>query len=164
MKTEELVGSFQDILNNGSYLTDPYPGSRSGLHFFTEFDGINLKRRDTFPKGFIRCHPISTENSGFGSNDQVLPQSISLDIFYYVVEGTKELSGSRTNEGYVIFMIDNIKDAIIQNQVELRRNDIHLEKSGIDTTEPVHKYRQEGSEFNLFWSVLSVKLRTAVNN
>lgn len=147
----KLKNIVKDILNTNCL--DPYPSSltRKGLHFFSETDGLNFSRGDTFPKGEIRAELNSPELSGIGSSGYSRNSAI-IDIYYYSKENMKYSDGDITykNEDLIHYMIKQIKDTILANRFKgyyLNRNSIG------QATEPMPI---TAGNFKLYYSVLPI--------
>jgi len=139
----------KDLLNNN--LTDPYPGTRSGNHFYDKTDGLNLTRAKTFPKGFITSDSKETELDGFGSTGHS-NNSVEINIWYFVKDKISYTENSVTykEEDYVELMINKI--------IEFLRNNKNLGSGyhikGFGTSEGV-KETKEGT-FRVYYDVVPV--------
>lgn len=102
-----------NILN--SNCLDPYPGTRSGKHFFEESDGINLSRANTFPKGYViktSDDPLNNRKNFYtsGWNDRKAIFSI-----HYLVKDMISYTDSLTQTKYKdIDYVEFMKEKIVQ--------------------------------------------------
>ena len=114
MNPLQIGSAVTALLNNSDYLVDPYPGTRpdGNKHFFDENDGISLNRG--FPKGFVKIVDHRLLSSGWGaSRDSYNKQVVTLAIFYYVKDKTKNNITNTESEAYVLEIIHNIQYFIL---------------------------------------------------
>ncbi len=112
----EIRNLIQTTLNTN--VTDPFPtgNTRRGNHFFSENDGINFNRGDTFPKGYIRQAETRTLKSPIGRTGLAL-QFINIDIHYYVKEKNSYTVSGTTykNQDLVTHMLEQVRTVLLNN-------------------------------------------------
>ena len=141
----ELKNLVKSMLN--SNLIDPYPSNltRPGINatqFYTENDGFNISRPNSFPKGLIKINTSpGSISSGIGRTGYVKKYG-SLSIYYYVKELQKytENNTTYTNEDLVYLMLNKIETAILNNKI----SGYHIYPENISNTSKITKIK-EGS-------------------
>jgi hypothetical protein len=117
----DVLGSIGSYLNSDQYLEDPLGANRrvSDNHFYTSMDGINLRRYDTFPKGYIyglNETDIISENLG-DDVKRVISDAYIID--YYALPEQKytrpDTSEVIKNEKLVQYMLDRIEQALLSH-------------------------------------------------
>lgn len=152
----DLALTIQTILNNNCI--DPFPSNltRKGNHFFTESDGLNFTRRDTFPKGEIYIPNGNGEvvtspigNSGYANYTAVIY------IFYYAKDQDKyEHNGITYRNKYLLyFMLSDIRNVLLNNHIQ-GQNDYFLIQNAFGEGGGASK--MENSSFVLWSEVLPV--------
>lgn len=110
----------QSTLNDN--IVDPFPAgnTRRGPHFFIESDEINLTRRDTFPKGYVRpAPPISNNVKGNIGRTGWIKKYATLDIFYYAKEDGSYKDGDGIiykNQDLCSYMLNQIETILLNNR------------------------------------------------
>lgn len=111
----EVRKLIKQLLNDN--LLDPYPGTRSGNHFYDESDGLNLTRANTFPKGYITSSDSDTELDGIGSTGHA-NNSCKINIWYFVKDKISYDDGTTVykEKDYVEFMINKIRNYLLSER------------------------------------------------
>lgn len=155
----EAVTAITDVLNNVLYLEDPYP-ARVGRHFYTFLEGLNLDRRETFPKGYIEKGRLVTQrDNAIGKNINWM-EICTINVYYYVVAneyGNKYVVGANAyeEEGLVEYMMDRIRQALNDNQDQFP--DLHqLEFGNMDTP---RRFKSPNGKFTLCGGIIPVTVR-----
>ena len=151
----ELRTLIKNTLNDN--VVDPYDNGdsvRSGNHFFDESDGLNITRRKSFPKGFLKQAPGTApvkQNQGRSGH---ITNYGTVDIFYLVGERQNyDNNGiTYTNEDLVSFMLKQTQDTLLNNAVG---SDYHLNPSSFGEGDIV-KLNSPNGTFKLYQGVLPV--------
>ncbi len=132
----ELRETVKTLLDTN--VLDPYPATltRKGNHFISESDGINFKRKDTFPKGEVRVEQNPTIISGFGTKGHG-EYSASVDIIYYLGEKDKYDDAGTIYKGkdLIRYILKACQDTVLNN----RFKDYYLKRTSFSQpyVEPV---------------------------
>ena len=99
------------VLNTGSYLTDPYNGTRVGSFAFGPDYEMTFGKY--MPKIHVTDGDYSTDRYTFGKSRRLKQPTIN--IYFYTKDGDKDFNTNYKNRQLVYDYLDKIEDAISNN-------------------------------------------------
>ena len=153
----ELSKLVQSTLN--TYATDLFPANntRKGTQFLLESDAINLNRRDSYPKGYVK--PASQTNADAKSKlgrSGWIKKYATLDIYYYSKQDTKKTINSiqYKNQELVSYMMNEIQTVLLNNRFAdyyLGENAFGIAQEPIPTTQGSYKLYYGVVPVTFYW-------------